>query len=85
LQYYHIVQYVAAQGSLSTYTDKNTGITYQAYLSPVNGGIQFGMALPTNPTNEFIGLLVSKNPWMTVHVKAWSKPPILGRTYGTKW
>ncbi|KAF3158217.1 hypothetical protein TWF106_002478 [Orbilia oligospora] len=49
-------QYALAQ-STGAYTDSRTGIVYQAYRNPNFGGYTFGIALPSSPTNEFIGLL----------------------------
>ncbi|KAJ6264355.1 hypothetical protein Dda_0500 [Drechslerella dactyloides] len=50
------VQLVSAQ-TTGPYTDSRTGIVYQAYRNYNYGGYTFGIALPTNPTNEFIGLV----------------------------
>lgn len=43
------------------YTDPQNGIAYQQFYTPVAGGYSFAMALPTNPTNEFIGKLVRRS------------------------
>ncbi|EPS40417.1 hypothetical protein H072_5775 [Dactylellina haptotyla CBS 200.50] len=48
--------YALAQ-TTGAYTDSRTGIVYQAYKNPNYGGYTFGIAIPSSPTNEFIGLL----------------------------
>ncbi|KAL9105921.1 MAG: hypothetical protein Q9227_008981 [Pyrenula ochraceoflavens] len=42
------------------YTDTNTGISFQRYFenAQATGGYSFGIALPQNPTTDFIGQLV---------------------------
>lgn len=45
---------VAAQSV--SYTDPRTSITYQAFQDP--SGYTFGVALPTTPSTDFVGLLV---------------------------
>lgn len=42
----------------STYTDPQTGIVFQRYYDSTRQAA-FGIALPTNPSNEFIGQIVS--------------------------
>lgn len=47
----------ALAGTSSTaYTDANTGITFQQYVDTT--GFAFGMALPENPSTDFIGQMV---------------------------
>jgi len=48
---------VNAQSSVA-WTDPVTGITFQAFQS-ADYGYSFGLALPTNPTNELIGQLIA--------------------------
>lgn len=45
------------QVQAAAYTDPNTGITFQGFTDTT--GFQFGLALPTNPTTEFIAQIVS--------------------------
>jgi cellobiose dehydrogenase (acceptor) len=49
----------AAQGhpQASTYTDRNTGISFNGYADGT--GYQFGMVMPQNPSTDFIVQLVS--------------------------
>jgi hypothetical protein len=49
---------VAAQG-MTALTDAKTGITFQAFTDPT-AGYTFGVALPTTPSNDFIGIIVGK-------------------------
>ena len=44
----------------SPYTDPNTGIEFQRFFenSQIKAGYSFGLALPENPTTDFIGQLV---------------------------
>lgn len=48
---------VLAQTS-TKYTDPDTGIIFQRFLTTQFGGFSFGITLPTSPTNEFIGQIV---------------------------
>ncbi|CZR55033.1 uncharacterized protein PAC_04919 [Phialocephala subalpina] len=48
----------SAQGTVAAYTDPKTSITFQAYTDPT--GYTFGIALPTTPGADFVGLLVGK-------------------------
>lgn len=41
----------------AAYTDPNTGITFAGFTDTT--GFQFGLALPTTPTTEFIAQIVS--------------------------
>ncbi|KAE9373549.1 hypothetical protein N431DRAFT_504192 [Stipitochalara longipes BDJ] len=45
-----------AYAQTSTYTDTNTGITFQGYEDAT--GFQFGLAVPEDPTSDFIGQMV---------------------------
>lgn len=40
------------------YTDPDTGIIFQRFLTPQFGGFSFGITLPKVPTNEFIAQIV---------------------------
>ncbi|QDS72710.1 hypothetical protein FKW77_003452 [Venturia effusa] len=48
---------VLTLGQAAAYIDPNTGITFQGFID--TKGFQFGLALPTNPTTEFIAQIVS--------------------------
>lgn len=48
---------LGVQVQAAVYTDPNTGITFQGFTDTT--GFQFGMALPTDPTTEFIAQIVS--------------------------
>ncbi|KAE9963461.1 hypothetical protein BLS_009264 [Venturia inaequalis] len=48
---------LGVQVQAAAYTDPNTGITFQGFTDTT--GFQFGMALPTDPTTEFIAQIVS--------------------------
>lgn len=48
----------SAQGTTGAYTEPKTNITFQTYSDPT--GYQFGVALPTTPGTDFVGLLVGK-------------------------
>ncbi|KAF4456326.1 cellobiose dehydrogenase [Fusarium albosuccineum] len=43
-----------AQAQSTAYTDDNTGITFQSWTDP-KSNFTFGIALPENPTTDFIG------------------------------
>lgn len=47
----------AAAQQTALETDPNTGITFQTYSTP--GGYSFGVALPVEPSPDFIGRIVS--------------------------
>lgn len=48
---------VAAVSGTTAYTDSNTGIEFQQYADS-DTGFSFGIALPENPSTDFIGQLV---------------------------
>ncbi|KUJ08885.1 CBD9-like protein [Mollisia scopiformis] len=48
----------SAQGTTSVYTEPKTGIAFETYMDPT--GYAFGIALPTTPSTDFVGLLVGK-------------------------
>ncbi|KAK9772253.1 putative Glucose-methanol-choline oxidoreductase N-terminal domain-containing protein [Seiridium cardinale] len=47
----------AAASATTAYTDPNTGIDFQQYTDS-DSGFSFGMAVPENPTTDFIGQMV---------------------------
>ena len=54
----------SGQGSQVPYTEPKSGITVTAYVSP---NYVFGVALPTTPSNDFIGVMVGKGTgWAAV-------------------
>ncbi|EPE28379.1 CBD9-like protein [Glarea lozoyensis ATCC 20868] len=55
---------VSAQGSQVQYTEKQSGITVTAYS---NANFLFGVALPTTPSTDFIGVMIGKGTgWAAV-------------------
>lgn len=48
---------LGVQVQAAAYTDPNTGIKFQGFTDTT--GFQFGLALPTDPTTEFIAQIVS--------------------------
>lgn len=48
---------LGVQVQAAAYTDPNTGIIFQGFTDTT--GFQFGMAMPTDPTTEFIAQIVS--------------------------
>jgi hypothetical protein len=55
---------VSAQGSQVPYTEPKSGITVTAYI---NSNYVFGVALPTTPSADFIGVMVGKGTgWAAV-------------------
>jgi len=49
---------LASAQSSTAYTDPGTGIAYQSFSTVAAGGYIFGIALPTSPTDDFIGHIV---------------------------
>lgn len=45
--------------STTEYTDPDTGIIFQRFLTSSYGGFSFSVVFPSAPTNEFIGQIVS--------------------------
>jgi cellobiose dehydrogenase (acceptor) len=52
-----LAQMAMASSATTAYTDPNTGIDFQTYYDS-GTGYSFGMALPENPTTDFIGQMV---------------------------
>jgi cellobiose dehydrogenase (acceptor) len=48
----------AAAQTSSTYTDDKTGISFNGYTDPTTG-YRLGLALPENPTTDFIAQIVA--------------------------
>lgn len=75
-----VLSQAGGQGSVTLYTDPDTGIPFYGYVVP--GGYRFGLVMPEKPTSDFIMQLMAPleedgHGWVGVSMGASMKGSLL--------